>query len=121
MNPDLFPILNASAPVKALLGPTPLRVFPYGRAPTNVAKPYAVYAVYNANPENYLGQRPDIDNKGTQIEIFADTYQSLESCFLAVRDALEEEAHMTNYSTPDLDANTNLYGVRMEFDFWDER
>lgn len=121
MNPDLFPILKANASVTALLGSEPLRVFPHGRAPTNTVKPYAVYAVYNANPENYLGQRPDIDNKGTQIEIFADTSQSLESCFLAIRDALEDFAHMTNYNTPDLDANTNLYGVRMEFDFWEAR
>ena len=121
MNPPLFSILNASAPVKALLGANPLRVFPWGRAPQNVAKPYAVYVVYNALPENYLGQVPDIDNKAVQINIYAENSASLESCFTVVRDALELHAHMTSFASPDLDADTNLYSCRMEFDFWDAR
>lgn len=121
MNPNLFPILNASAPVKALLGSNPLRVFPWGRAPQNVAKPYVVYGVYNGNPENYISNAPDIDNKGTQIDIYADTGASAESVFSAIRGALEPYAHMTSFATPNLDADTNLYTGRMEFDFWDER
>lgn len=121
MNPDLFPLLNASNAVKALLGSTPLRVFPWSRAPQNVKKPYAVYAVYNGNPENYLDRAPDIDNKGTQLNIYADSAKSLEDCFIAVRDVLEQHAHMTSFSTPALDADTDLYSCTMEFDFWDER
>ena len=121
MNPDLFPILNADTATKAVLGSNPLRVFPWGRAPQNVVKPYAVYAVYNANPENYLDQSPDIDNKGTQINIYADNAVSLQSAFVAVRNALEPHAHMTSFATPDLDADTDLYSCRMEFDFWDGR
>lgn len=121
MNPDLFTILNASVPVKLVLGANPLRMYPWGRAPQNPRKPYGVYAVYNATPENYLGQVPDIDNKGTQVNIYADTAQSLDACFTAVRDALEPHAHMTSFATPDLDADTDLYSCRMEFDFWDER
>ncbi len=121
MTPSLFQILNANNAVKALLGSNPLRVYPWGRAPQNVAKPYAVYGVYNANPENYLGNVPDIDNKGTQIDIYSETSANLQSCFTAVRDALETSAHMVNFSTPAQDAETDLYSVRMEFDFWDER
>lgn len=121
MNPDLFAILNASVPVKTQLGANPLRVYPWGRAPQNAALPYAVYTVYNANPENYLGQVPDIDNKGTQIDIYANTGTKLKSCFEAIRDALEPHAHMTNFSTPAQDDDTDLYSCRMEFDFWDAR
>lgn len=121
MNTKLFTILNSNSAVKVLLGNSPLRVYPFGRAPQNGAKPYAVYSVYNANPENYLGQVPDIDNKGTQIDIYADTAQSAESCFTAIRDALEPSAHMTSFSTVGVEENTNLYNVRMEFDFWESR
>lgn len=121
MNPPLFSILNNSAPVKALLGSNPLRIFPWGRAPKEVKKPYGVYVVYNAIPENYLGEVPDIDNKGTQLNIYADTSESLQNCFIAIRDAIEPLAHMTSFATPDLDADTDLYSCRMEFDFWDER
>lgn len=121
MNPELFPILNANTAVKAVLGSNPLRVYPWGRAPQNVVKPYAVYGVYNGNPENYLNQVPDIDNKGTQIDIYASTSESAEDVFIAIRDALEPTVHMTSFATPNLDAETNLYSARLEFDFWDER
>lgn len=121
MNPDLFPILNGSAPVKLLLGANPLRVYPWGRAPANVKKPYVVYSVYNGNPENYLAQAPDIDNKGTQLNIYSDNSNNLEMCYLAIRNALEPHAHMTSFSTPALDVDTDLFSCSMEFDFWDER
>lgn len=121
MNPDLFEILKSSPAVTNLLGSNPLKVFPFGRAPQKVSLPYAVYSVYNANPENYLDRVPDIDNKGTQIDIFASNAEDLKSCFDAIRDALEPHAHMTSFSTSDQDADTNLYPCRMEFDFWDER
>lgn len=121
MNPDLFPLLNASAPVKLLMGANPLRVWPWGQAPDNPKKPYAVYEVYNANPENYLDQVPDIDNKGTQINIYADSAASLEACYLAIRNTLEPHAHMTSFATPALDEETELFSCRMEFDFWDAR
>jgi hypothetical protein len=121
MNPTLFTILKATPAVTALLGTPILRVFPWGRAPQNVVKPYATYGVFNGNPENYLGQVPDMDNAGTQLNIWAESAASCDACFNAVRDALEPHAHMTNYATPDLDADTNLYSARMEFDFWEPR
>lgn len=121
MNPTLFSILNNSAAVKAVLGSNPLRFFPWGRATQDTQKPYAVYSVYNGNPENYLGNIPDIDNKGTQINIYGDTSASVQAAYMAIRDTLEPIAHMTSFTTPDLDAQTDLYSCRMEFDFWDER
>lgn len=120
-NPSLFTILNASTSVKALLGSAPLRVYPWGRAPQNAALPYATYGVFNGNPENYLGQVPDIDNAGTQVNIWAKTGASCDACFLAVRNALEPNAHMTSFATPDLDAETDLYTARLDFDFWEAR
>lgn len=121
MNTVFFTLLNASNPVKALLGSNPLRVFPAGRAPEETQRPYAVYSIYNGNPENYLNQAPDIDNNGIQVSIYADTYAEMAGCFTAVRDALQNDAHMISYTTPDQDADTNLFSCRMEFDFWDDR
>lgn len=120
MNPQIYTLLNASNAVKLLLG-SPVRIYPWGRAPENPKKPYGVYGVYNANPENYLDKVPDIDNKGTQLNIYADTAEKLDSCFTAVRNVLEPHAHMTSFSTVDLDEETNLYSCRMEFDFWEDR
>ncbi len=122
MNTSMFNVLKNNVPVKLLLGSNPLRVYPYSRAPQNPRKPYATYGVVNANPENYLGQVPDIDNAQVQIDVYADTASQLESCFTAIRDALEPVAHMINYSDSNgVDESTSLYTVRMEFDFWEER
>ena len=121
MNPTLFAILNADATVKSYLGSNPLRVFPWGAAPDNVKKPYAVYGVYSGTPQNYLSQVPDIDSMGTQLNIYAETVASLQDCFDVVRDVLEPHAHITNFTTPDRDSDTRLYSCRMEFDFWENR
>lgn len=120
MNPIIFEILSNETEVTSLFGTNPVRIYP-GRAPQNVVKPYAVYSVYNANPENYLDGIPDIENKGVQINIYSNSYSNLEDCFLAIRDALEPHAHMISYTTPDVDSDTNLYSARMEFDSWENR
>lgn len=122
-NPSAFEILNDSIPVKVLLGAQPLRIYPWGEAPhrDELVKPYATYLVYNAIPENFLGETPDIDNHGTQFDVYAEDGQSCESCFRAIRDALEPYAHMTNFSLPFRDPATQLYTARLEFDFWEPR
>lgn len=121
MNPPLFTILNASAPVKALLGTSPLRVFPWGEAPPAVTKPYAVYAVFNGLPENTMDQTPLLDNLGTQINVYGVSVASCQSAAEAIRDALEPEAHMVNFSNPVPDTETKLFLARMDFDFFTER
>ncbi len=121
MIPPVFTILNASNPVKALLGNKPLRVFPFGSAPPNVARPYATYSTVNGLPENYLGQVPDIDNIGTQVDIWADTVASCNSVAETVRDALEPHAHMTSFAGSERDFETNLFRCRMDFDFFEGR
>jgi len=120
MNPEIYTILNASTSVKLLMG-APVRVYPWGRAPENVKKPYGVYMVYNANSENYLDKSPDMDNKGTQLNLYSDSAANLEECFTEVRDTIEPYAHMISFSTPALDDDTNFYSCTMEFDFWEAR
>lgn len=121
MNPTLFTLLKDDPTIQALFGTDPVRIFPWGRAPQKAQLPYAVYSVYNATTQNYTDRVPDIDAKGTQINIYAANANVLQSCFEAVRDVLEPHGHMTSYATPDLDADTDLYSCRMEFDFWDDR
>lgn len=119
---NLFEILGANQPVKNFFAKgSELKIYPWGRAPQDVKPPYAVYSVINGLPQNYLDNTPDIDAETTQINIYAANAGNARTAFLLVRDALEPYAHMTNYSTPDLDAETNLYSCRMEFDYWHDR
>lgn len=121
MNPPIFALIKANGPCTALLGTNPVRFYPCGRAPKDPPKPYGVYSVYNALPENQLSGTPQIDNKGTQVDLYAEKEDGLKALFLAVRDALEPHAHMTSYSTPSPDNETALFSARLEFDFWDAR
>lgn len=121
MNPPVFTILNASAPVKSIFGTDPLRVFPFSHAPQNVERPYATYSVYNGVPENTLACTPDVDNMGTQIDVWS---EDAEDCLIAassIRNALEPHAHMTGFQSAEWDEETGLYHSRMDFDFWVNR
>lgn len=120
MIPNIFAILDDESTAQALLG-DPVRVYPWGEAPQNVLFPYVTYGVYNGLPENYLGNIPDIDQDGTQIDIWAKDSASCRAVFIAIRDIIEPQAHMTSYQLFDRDTETQLYHGRMDFDFWGER
>lgn len=121
MNPPLFITLSNTPAVTALLGVSPLRVYPWGEAPQNSPRPYATYGVYNGLSENYLDRVPDIDNLGTQIDIWAETGVSCNACFVAIRDAIEPIAHVTGFQAAIKDEETQLYHSRLEVDFWTPR
>lgn len=120
MNSEFFNIISQSNQVKAVLG-VPVRAYPWGRAPQNPIKPYVVYTLYSAVPENYLGTRGDIDRKSIQVNIYADNAARSENCFNAIRDSLEGVAYLTAYRTNEIDQDTDLYSTIMEFDFWEGR
>lgn len=121
MIPPVFTILNASSAVKALLGTSPLRVFPWGEAPEGSAKPYATYIVFNATPENTLGEVPEDDMMHTQIDVWGETLSSCITVAEAIRDALEPYGHMVAFSAMPPDTETKLYRQRMDFDFITDR
>lgn len=117
MNSKLFSILNANTAVKALLGTSPLRVYPYGtKINKETAKPYAVYGIFNATPYNYLGDASDMDLQGVQVDIYGETSASVTACFNAIRAAITHQGYLTSYSVLDIDIDDGLYHVRMEID-----
>ena len=121
MNPRIFPILKEDETVTSLLGENPLRFYPWARAPKSPLTPYATYGVYSGLPQNYLDSPPDIDSKGTQIDVWAVDADECELVYLALRGALEPHGHMTSFAGTIRDVETNLYNIRMEFDFWEVR
>jgi hypothetical protein len=117
----LFPLLAANTAVTSLLGLNPVRLYPFGQAPENSPRPYATYGVYNGIPENYVTNTPDIDNAGTQIDVWAKDAASCMAVFNAIRDCLEPHAHMTSFRYAERDYDTQLYHAVLEFDFWVNR
>ncbi len=117
----VFALLNASSPVKALLGTSPLRAWPFGDAPEEGERPYATWSVLTGLPQNRMDSAPDTDAHTVQVDIWAETAASCRACYAAVRDALEPAGHMTNFALAERDQDTKLYRARMEFDFFTAR
>lgn len=119
---DFFNILNNDVNVKVLMGANPLRVYPYGtKLDGKTRKPYALYGLFNAVPYNFLKDRTDMDLSSIQVDIYAMDSDNATACYNAIRSAIEGDAYITNYSTPERDIDDGLYHVRLEVDFHDER
>lgn len=118
---QIFPLLFADSPVKALLGSAPLRVYSWSQAPKDSAVPYATYGVITGLPENYMDSAPDIDHQTVQIDIWAENEDSSLACLSAIRDVLEVHGHMTSFANSEVDPETRLFRTRLEFDFFEDR
>lgn len=114
MAPPLFSVCAAASAVTALLGTSPVRLWPFGEAIQGAAKPYAVWQVFGGAPENYLGQVPDSDRFSIQVDVYAETVASARSVAEALRDAIEPHAHVTAWRGESRDTETRLF--RFSFD-----
>lgn len=114
MTPPLFSVCAASSAVTALLGSSPVRLWPFGEAVQGAAKPYAVWQVIGGAPENYINQVPDADRFLVQVDVYAETGASARSVAEALRNAIEPHAHITAWRGESREQDTRLY--RFSFD-----
>jgi hypothetical protein len=122
MYPPIFPLVAASSAVKALIGSNPVRFYQFGMAPQNVAKPYVVWQRVFGAPENYLGDRPGIDQLTVQIDAYATEAASgaeaVRNIAVAVRDAIEGGCHITSWLGESIDPDTKNHRFSFQADFW---
>ncbi|MDA8485164.1 DUF3168 domain-containing protein [Pseudomonas resinovorans] len=121
MFPPIFEICKASAAVTALIGANPCRLYPFGEAPQGGQKPYAVWQTTTGLPENYLGQRPDLDSFGLQVDVYADTGFSVRAVAEALRDAIEPVAYITAWRGGGRDPETKNYRFTFDVDWLVQR
>lgn len=121
MLPPVFATLSAAAPVTALVGTNPCRVYPYGFAGEAPTYPYVTWSIISGAPDNLLSERPPIDAMSVQIDIWAKTDASARALAIAVRDAFELTAHITRFGSTERDRETESYRYSMDVDFWVHR
>lgn len=121
MYPPIFAVLNASAAVKALIGSGPVRAYPFGDAPQDVALPYVVWQTVSGSPENYINQVPDIDLFSLQVDVYAASSASARSVAAAVRDAVEPSAHIVAWRGEGRDPDTKHYRYSFDVDWFVHR
>lgn len=121
MLPPIFQVCAADPGVTALLGNSPVRIFPFGRAPQGVELPYAVWQVIGGSPENYLAGRPDIDGTTIQINVYGSTGAQAHNAAEAIRYAIELTAHVVRWGGDDTDPETDRPFTSFDVDWWVNR
>jgi hypothetical protein len=117
----IFAVCAASAGVVAVLGANPVRCYPFGEAPQDGAKPYAVWQSIGGSPENYISDVPDLDQYALQIDCYALTAQQCRAVALAMRDAIEPHAHIVAWRGESRDVATKLYRYSFDVDWFVRR
>jgi hypothetical protein len=121
MYPPIFTVCAADSAVTTLLGTTPTRLYPFGEAPQEVVKPYAVWQIINGAPENVLSDAPDVDSYTVQVDVYADTGASVRSVVQALRNAIQPVAHITAWRGESKESETGLYRYSFDCDWWVQR
>lgn len=121
MYPPIFQLAVRDAAVRAALGESPTRLFLFGLAPEGVGHPYAVWQVVGGSPENYLTNRPNIDNFLIQIDVYGPDADEVRAAAKALRDALEDHAHVTSWRGESRDSETRLYRSSFDVSFFTNR
>lgn len=122
MGPDVFPIATAYAPVLSVLGSAPTRLWPFGNAPQNETRPYAVFQTIYGNPDNKLACTPTEDLWGVQFDAYAKTVIEARAVAQALRDAYEASGnYVVAWNGEDREPVTLLWRVSFTVEFWTER
>lgn len=113
----IFAVCSADTGVRALLGVSPHRLYPFGEAPEGVTKPYAVWQLITGSPENYLAGRPDLDGFTLQVDVYAATASSARSVTDAIASAIELKAYVVRWGGESKDTQTKLYRSSFDIDW----
>lgn len=123
MYPPVFAIAAADPTVNSLLtagGKT--RFWPFGKAPQNEPRPYAVWQTVYGNPVNSLACMPGEDLYGVQVDAYAKDVSDARTVAEALRNAFESTYnHIVSYNGEDWEQATGLWRVSFTAEFWTER
>jgi hypothetical protein len=120
--PDIFQIAAGNTAVTALLGTTPAtRFWPFGNAPQDETRPYAVHQLVYGSPVNTLGCVPGADNFGVQVDVYAKTVSAARSVTEALRDAFELHGHIVAWNGEFWEPATGLFRISFTVEFWTDR
>ena len=110
MDVPFYAVCKADPAVLALLGGPEPRIYPFGTAPQNVAKPYVVYQDgIGGFPFNLLNCRPDADSMDLQVDVYGLTTESSKAVAKAIRYAVELQCNITSYRGTEREEATKLY------------
>lgn len=89
-------------------------------APQNAARPFLVYSLISAVPQNELDGVPGCANYRVQIDSYATTYAASKAIGNAARDTLEsnDRAHLISEGAVGYESETELYRDSRDYSVW---
>lgn len=122
MYPPIYQLARNDAAVTALLGSPNPRLYPFGQASQNTARPYAVWQTIYGNPNNTLSCVPGEDLLGCQIDVYANEQDDARKVAKALRDCIEASHNqVVSYNGEFWEQATGLWRVSFTAEFWTER
>lgn len=82
--------------------------------------PYVCWQIINANPEQYLSDRSDMDDVYVQIDIYASKKATARQIGKLMRNAIEEDCYLERYTGAEKDPPTNLYRISLDTRWFEE-
>lgn len=112
-----FTLCKADPTVRSLLGGALPRIYPFGTAPQDVAKPYAVYQEIAGNPFNMLSCRPGEDRVMLQVDVYALKQDDSTKIARAIRYAIEQDSYIVAYRGEIREPETKSYRTSFDVDW----
>jgi phosphoribosylformylglycinamidine (FGAM) synthase-like enzyme len=119
MIPPIFTICKNDAGVTALLGSSPVRVYPFGYVDAAVQKPYAVWQLISGSPNHCLGGSIDGNEYTIQVDVYGETDSAVINAASAICTAVTASpvASVANYNGTSRDQETKNYRYSFSVDF----
>lgn len=119
MLPNVFPVLNTPE-IRSYVG-SPARIYDFGSAPHDVAKPYITFWNVSGNPYDQISGAPCSDFDTVQIDIYAGPQEGgraqVRELARLVQSALDNAGIANRLIIQSRDNETRLFRVSLEADF----
>lgn len=123
MYPPIFQACAADSGVTALLGTSPVRLYPFGEAEERplLDEPYATWQIVGGEPQNTLACPPDMDSFSVQVDVWAKTASASRDVAMALRDVIELHAYIVSWRGESRDVQTRNYRYSFDVDWFVQR
>lgn len=115
MAPPVWEILSITPSVQSLVGSA---IYPGGQVAEGTPLPYITWQGIGGSPENCLGHTPDVDMFSIQFDCWADDVAEVRAIAEAVRDAIEQDAHIVSWRGDQRDDATGAYRYSFDVDWY---
>lgn len=111
MIPPVYQTLSAVSAIVAIVG---TRIFGSGSATEGETRPYIVWQIASAAPENNLSTTPEFDDQRVQIDCYAINEKACRELAQLVRNAIEAQVNIVLGPWNDYEPDTKLFKWSMD-------